>query len=485
MALRKALIIGAGGSIAEVTSSDQLSLPGGIAVTGAAGFQDASFGNVTVASSANITALGNGHSFGNTTISNLTISGSLKLPVAVANSVFAGPTSGAPAPPTFRALDPSDLPNPLTLAGFTITNTNFNFTPLTINAIAGTDTVQEWQSNGTAVADLLANGTLTLTGSVQASGSNNTLGNTTISNLNVTGSMGNTTISNLTVTGSLALPAQALNTFLAGPASGTSGAPAFRTLTAADLPTVLGNITIGNLTVTGNVQASSDGSTLANSTINGVLTINGTPTTSACLVVQGSANQTTGNIQIWKKGTSGVASVDSNGFMNVQKLQINTVDIIGTNGQLTSSTFLPGGNWIGATNGSSTLATTLTLGSATGVYVNTGANITLPSAGTYEVTALVRVDFTVGTAGDLQFSVARFLDASTSTAIANSETMLFLSTDVVRRSVTVPMKAYITVAASKTINLQAMRSFSAATGPTVQFFSDANGRVSMFYTRIA
>lgn len=44
-------------------------------------------------------------------VSNLNVAGTLTLPAQLANTVFAGPATGAPAVPTFRALTPADLPS--------------------------------------------------------------------------------------------------------------------------------------------------------------------------------------------------------------------------------------------------------------------------------------------------------------------------------------------------------------------------------------
>jgi len=140
---------------------------------------------ITVSSGTGISVAGSPVSLGGT----VTITNTLATNSQTANTIFAGPTSGGAAAPTFRALVAADLP-------------------------AGTGTV-------TSVALALPVSVFTISGSpVTTSG---------------------------TLTGSFAN--QTANTVFAGPTSGGATTPAFRALVAADLPsgTITGSITSGQV----------------------------------------------------------------------------------------------------------------------------------------------------------------------------------------------------------------------------------------------
>lgn len=139
-----------------------------------------------------------------------------------ANTVFAGPTSGAASAPTFRLLSIADLP------------------ALANNAIyIGQD------GNGTMVSTMTA-GTgivLTNTGGVTSLSTNISVG------LSIGGSLFTVSGSPVTSTGTLtaALNAQSANLFFAGPTSAAASAPTFRAIELADLPALAnGQIYIGS-----------------------------------------------------------------------------------------------------------------------------------------------------------------------------------------------------------------------------------------------
>jgi len=145
-----------------------------------------------------------------------------------ANIVYAGPASGSPAVPAFRALVTADLP-------------------------AGTGTV-------TSVA--LA---VTQTGIFDVTGSPITTSGTI----------------------TLSLDSQVANTFLAGPTSGANAVPTFRTITTADLPVGTGTVTSiapgGGLTST--LTATAPGSAITSAgTLSGAELVNSQTGTSYTIV---------------------------------------------------------------------------------------------------------------------------------------------------------------------------------------------------------
>lgn len=156
--------------------------------------------------------------------------------LTTANFVFAGPTSGAPAAPTFRALTTADLSS----LGY-------------VTSVGGT-TGRITSTGGTAPVIDLASGVITAgtTGSITAipvitvdtygrvtsiSTAANPQGTVTSVGLSLPSIMsvsGSPVTSSGTLTG--ALTTQAVNAIFAGPSSGAAAAPTFRSLTTADIP---------------------------------------------------------------------------------------------------------------------------------------------------------------------------------------------------------------------------------------------------------
>src|SRR5271166_4273607 len=210
----------------------------------------------------------------------VTASGTLtgSLVTQTANTVWAGPTTGAASNPTFRALVAADLPagtgtvtsfsagtlSPLfttsvatatttpaltfslsNAAGGTVFGNNTTgaagpaFTAAPVLGIPGTST-------GTiALASSTASGTFTIT--APASASTPTLTLPTSSGVAVNVADGTIFTATIGASGTLALATQAKNTFLVGPASGSNAAPTFRVIGAGDIPS--GTVTwdqIGN-----------------------------------------------------------------------------------------------------------------------------------------------------------------------------------------------------------------------------------------------
>jgi hypothetical protein len=186
-----------------------------------------------------VTSVGLADSTGLFTISGtpVTTSGTLTLATLVSqakNIVFAGPTSGANAAPTFRSLVAADLGAVLTVAGDILIE---NATPTPARLPIGT-TGQVL----TVVGGLPAWSTISGTGSVTS------VAMTVPSFLQIGGSP-------VTTSGTLAitLATETANLIFAGPTTGAAAAPTFRGMTAHDLNTVFTNK--GDLIVFGGINA--------------------------------------------------------------------------------------------------------------------------------------------------------------------------------------------------------------------------------------
>jgi len=144
----------------------------------------------------------------------------------LANTVFAGPTSGGAMAPDFRALVAADLPG-LGDGQFYIGS-------------GGTPTVSTI-SAGTGITVTPGPGSITV--------SANTLGTVTSVALSLPASILSVSGSPITSSGTLTgtLQTQSANTVWAGPTAGGPAAPSFRSLVANDLPTLAnGEVYIGN-----------------------------------------------------------------------------------------------------------------------------------------------------------------------------------------------------------------------------------------------
>lgn len=149
-----------------------------------------------------------------------------------ANSVFAGPTTGSPATPGFRALVSADIPN-------NAANTTGTAAGITGMTLSGTGSILLVGSgtftNGNCLA-IGAGGVMVDNGSPCGSGG----GGGTVTSVAMTApAIFSVAGSPVTTTGTLALSlaTQAANLVWAGPTTGAASAPTFRSLVLADIPT--------------------------------------------------------------------------------------------------------------------------------------------------------------------------------------------------------------------------------------------------------
>jgi hypothetical protein len=181
-------------------------------------------------------------------------SGGTGTATASANTIFAGPSSGAAAAPSFRSLVAADIPagnscpsgRYATALGAALT---LSCAQVAYSQISGTPTLyyQSVQANGTAqtqrtVLNLVSGSNASVSCADDAT---NNRTSCTVSAVGTVTSVGLAAPAQFTVTGSpvtssgtltLGWASQNANTVLAGPTSGVAAAPSFRALVAADIP---------------------------------------------------------------------------------------------------------------------------------------------------------------------------------------------------------------------------------------------------------
>ena len=176
----------------------------------------------------------------------VTVSGTLALTLAtqVANRVWAGPTTGADAAPTFRALVAADIPQAavtqyqaaLSIGWAQLTGVPSTFTPATHvhsadDITSGSLALARIAQSGATSNQVLAwNGTAWAP-ATPATGTVTSVALSAPAIFSVGGSP-------VTSSGTLALTlaTQTANTFFAGPTTGVAATPTFRTIVAADIP---------------------------------------------------------------------------------------------------------------------------------------------------------------------------------------------------------------------------------------------------------
>lgn len=143
---------------------------------------------------------------------------------------------------------------------------------------------------------------------------------------------------------------------------------------------------------------------------------------------------------------------------------------------------LPTGNWIGANSGTG-YAPSFTGISSDATWFDSGASITI-TAGTYLLSYSLRASMAI-TAGAGLIS-GRLYNVTDAAAVTDSEVMVVSSNIVGTTQGTGTTSVVLTIAGTKTIRLEAQRDAGASyTGAATRTKSDAGGRTSISYVRIA
>ena len=176
--------------------------------------------------------------------------GGIGVTTSSANKVFAGPTSGGAAAPSFRTLAVSDIP---TLNQNT-TGTAANVTGIVAKANGGTGV-----TNASGVAQSAFFGGPSSGGSGAASFRAIVAGDIPTLNQNTTGTAANVTGIVAIANGGTGGTTASANKVFAGPTSGGAAAPSFRSLAVSDIPMLNQNTTGTAANVTGTVAIANGG----------------------------------------------------------------------------------------------------------------------------------------------------------------------------------------------------------------------------------
>lgn len=120
---------------------------------------------------------------------------------------------------------------------------------------------------------------------------------------------------------------------------------------------------------------------------------------------------------------------------------------------------------------------------STGTYQDTGLSVSLPSAGTYVITAQVRATL-VSTVG-APYATARLYNVTAGAAVSESELFVaFAPTAGTYAINTATLTKVITVGAASTIRLEAARQ-QATSWAISEISSDLDGRTVLSYVKLA
>lgn len=135
----------------------------------------------------------------------------------------------------------------------------------------------------------------------------------------------------------------------------------------------------------------------------------------------------------------------------------------------------------GRVAGRATLVSAFSITGASGVYQDTGLEVTLPSAGTYLINYNVRVSGQTSS-GSGWISV-RLYDETAAAAITDSERLTFYPVTTSNIQQHVAYSELVTVSAASTIRLEANRNLAAGWS-TSDIASNSDGRTTMSYVRV-
>jgi len=139
-------------------------------------------------------------------------------------------------------------------------------------------------------------------------------------------------------------------------------------------------------------------------------------------------------------------------------------------------------DWIGASNGRTVLAADYTI-TADDTWEDTGLNITLPASGTYLISYITS---TIIQTSDIDgLIVARLYNQTDAAAVANSDLIIAYNTGTLANIPTATGQIIVTVAASKTIRLEAKRFSGVTWTQSIITSSSTYGYSSLTWVRIA
>ncbi|MER6632318.1 hypothetical protein ABT301_29560 [Streptomyces sp. NPDC000987] len=130
---------------------------------------------------------------------------------------------------------------------------------------------------------------------------------------------------------------------------------------------------------------------------------------------------------------------------------------------------------------------------ASGTWVNTGLQVTLPVAGTYDLDANVRAALTAAD-GTNAWIGARLFDVTAGAAVPDSEVLVqqldlavSTATPVITQGVNqhAPILVPYTVPGSRLVRLQVVKTYSGPAPSVARVQSDGNGRTTLRYSRVS
>lgn len=122
--------------------------------------------------------------------------------------------------------------------------------------------------------------------------------------------------------------------------------------------------------------------------------------------------------------------------------------------------------------------------SGTGSFEDSGLSVALPGAGTFLISADVRIDIT-GATGTVWYAVAELYNSSDSAVVTDSETFLVISYSAgVNVQHTAPLNKIVTVAAAKTIKLYVARYAPGGTFSSGGLDNDSNGKTRLSFRQL-
>lgn len=140
----------------------------------------------------------------------------------------------------------------------------------------------------------------------------------------------------------------------------------------------------------------------------------------------------------------------------------------------------PGGDWIGATNGTGYAAASTSI-AADATWYDTGASVSL-AAGTYLINYYAQ-GF-LRTSSGSSFITTRLYNVTDTAAVTSSEMGIIGDSGATRRYGEGARSIILTVAGTKTIRMEASR-LAGATYIATSIIDDTNGRSGITYVRIA